>query len=156
MPPARSAAEWIANRVARAEVILWRGKCGPCHRDLNQPGLTQIALTSTQLDASALPRIEPSRQPSRWFTDAVFSHPAHQSVECAECHTKALTSSRGSDVLMPTIATCRRCHDGSSSPQGPPVKTGHAESGCFLCHLYHGSQPGPLAATHKLADLVSR
>jgi len=159
MPPPHSAAEWIANRVDRAEVILWRGKCGPCHRDLNQSapsGVTPIALTTTRPAASSLPRIEPSQQPARWFADAVFSHPAHQAVECAECHAKALTSFSGSDVLMPTIATCRRCHDGSSSPQGPPVKTGHAESGCFLCHLYHGSQPGRLAATHKLADLVSR
>ncbi len=157
MPPPHSTAEWIANRVDRAEVILWRGKCLICHRDLNQiaqSGPTPTA--SLPVDASALPRIEPSHQPTHWFPDAVFSHTAHQAVECAECHRKALTSSSGSDLLMPTIATCRRCHDGSSSPQGLPVKTGHAESGCFLCHLYHGPQPGRLAAAHKVADLVSR
>lgn len=159
MPPPHSTAEWIANRVDRAEAILWRGKCAICHRDLNgtaQPSLTTISLASVPVYAGSLPRIEPSRQPNRWFQDAVFSHTAHQAVECAECHAKALTSSSGSDLLMPTIATCRRCHDGSSSPQGPPVKTGHAESGCFLCHLYHGPRPGRLAAAHKVADLVSR
>jgi hypothetical protein len=166
MPPPQSAQEWIANRVNRAEVILWREKCALCHRDLNrvaqaggtvgQPGGTTVTPAVSFLDASALPRIEPSRQPSRWFTNAVFSHPAHQAVECAECHAKALTSSSGSDLLMPAIATCRRCHDGSSSPQGPPVKTGHAESGCFLCHVYHGPGPTGLAAAHQVADLLSR
>jgi hypothetical protein len=115
-----------------------------------------ISLASLPVGANSLPQIEPSRQPNRWFPDAVFSHSAHEAVECAECHAKAPTSSSGKDLLMPTIVTCRHCHDGSSSPQGPPVKTGHAESGCFLCHLYHGSQPGRLAAAHKVADLVSR
>ena len=163
MPPPRNATEWIANRVNRAEVILWRGKCGLCHRDLNR--LTQSPPTRTELvsanlsipqyDANYLPRIEPSKQPSRWYADASFSHPAHQEVQCAECHSKALTSSSGADLLMPVIATCRRCHDGMSSPQGPPVKIGHAESGCFLCHEYHGSQQGNLAAARKVAELVS-
>jgi predicted CXXCH cytochrome family protein len=43
-----------------------------------------------------------------------------------------------------------------SSPQGPPVKIGHAESGCFLCHNYHGTQQGNLAAARKIAELVAR
>jgi hypothetical protein len=163
MPAPRSASEWVLNRVDRAEVILWRGKCALCHRDLNsesnqgaQSALTLIGSNSSPPGASSLPRIEPTHQPEHWFPDATFSHSAHQAVECAECHTRALTSVSGSDLLMPTIATCRRCHDGSSSPQGSPVKTGQAESGCFLCHLYHGAQPGSFAAEHKLADLISR
>jgi hypothetical protein len=162
MPPPRSTPEWIANRIDRAEVLLWRGKCGVCHRDLNgdetasaaPPSVTPAVLAVAP--GATTPRIEPSSQPAHWFADAVFSHPAHQEVECAECHANALTSSSGSDLLMPTIATCRRCHDGLSSPQGPPVKTGHAESGCFLCHVYHGPQQGDLAAARKVADLVSR
>ncbi|MGA2535024.1 MAG: cytochrome c3 family protein [Terracidiphilus sp.] len=158
MPPPRSTAEWIANRINRAEVILWRGKCGLCHRDLNRG--TQAALTRADMPIPPygpdyLPNIEPSKQPARWFTDANFSHPAHQEVQCAECHNRALTSSNGSDLLLPAIATCRRCHDGLSSPQGPPVKIGHAESGCFLCHSYHGSQQGNLAAARRIADLVA-
>jgi len=159
MPPPRTTAEWIANRINRAEVILWRGKCGLCHRDLNRIAQAELAPASMSIapyEASYLPRIEPSKQPARWYGDANFSHPAHQEVQCAECHTKALTSSSGSDLLMPVIATCRSCHDGRSSPQGPPVKMGHAESGCFLCHNYHGPQQQNLAAARKIADLVSR
>ncbi len=108
------------------------------------------ALTPT---AVALPSIEPSYQPQHWFKAAVFSHPAHQAVECAECHGKALTSN-SNEIMMPSIATCRSCHDGQSSPQGPPVKVGHAESGCFLCHVYHGAQPEALSSAHTVAQLV--
>jgi hypothetical protein len=159
MPPPRTTSEWIANRINRAEVILWRGKCALCHRDLNrgtQTGPNSVSMPIPPYDANYLPNIEISKQPDRWFADANFSHPAHQAVECAECHTKALTSSNGSDLLLPVIATCRRCHDGMSSPQGPPVKIGHAESGCFLCHNYHGTQQGNLAAARKIAELVAR
>jgi hypothetical protein len=133
LPPPHTQQEWIANRVRRSEIILWRAKCSLCHRDENPE--SQATLQPATL---ALPQIEPMKQPSRWFSSAVFSHPAHQSVTCAECHANALTSSSGSDLLMPSIATCKRCHDGQSSPQGPPLKSGHAESGCALCHFYHG------------------
>jgi hypothetical protein len=133
MPPPRTTAEWIANRTDHAEAILWRGKCVLCHQDLNPE--SRAALQPALL---ALPRIEHTQQATRWYSEAVFSHPAHQSVPCAECHAKAASSTSGKDVLMPSIASCRRCHDGQSSPQGPPVKAGHAESGCFLCHFYHG------------------
>ncbi len=32
MPPPHSTQEWIANRIARADTILWREKCGLCHK----------------------------------------------------------------------------------------------------------------------------
>jgi hypothetical protein len=164
MPQPHTTAEWIANREARAEVILWRGRCALCHRDLHNPA---PALTETQVTLmpasytgtsafATLPQIEPAHQPLKWYKDAVFSHAAHQAEECVDCHAAALQSQKGSDLLMPSIATCRRCHDGMSSPQGPPVKIGHAESGCFLCHVYHGPDQDHLASDHTLAQLVSR
>ena len=165
MPPPKSTQEWISNRTTRAEIILWREKCELCHKDLNRGN--EAALVPAALTASTMPtpmppgpimtpNIEPSKQQMHWFRAAVFSHPAHQAVECSECHTAALGSNSGTDVLMPSIATCRKCHDGMSSPQGPPVKTGHAESGCFLCHVYHGDQPGTLAAAHTVAQVTSK
>jgi hypothetical protein len=134
LPPPHTEQEWVANRVRRSEIILWRMKCSLCHRDVNPESAARLLPADLPL-----PEIEPAQQPWRWMADAEFSHPAHQAVACAECHTKALTSVSGADVLMPTIATCRRCHDGQSSPQGPPLKAGHAESGCFLCHFYHAA-----------------
>ena len=173
MAPPKTTQEWINYRVTQSEIILWRVKCGLCHRDLNRTGDTtiQAPLMATSFtpgggmpsimptavaELAATPEIEPSKQRIHWFRAAVFSHPAHQAVECSECHTAALTSTNGTEVLMPSIATCRKCHDGESSPQGPPVKTGHAESGCFLCHVYHGDQTGQLAAKHTVAQITSK
>ena len=67
----------------------------------------------------------------------MFSHTAHNTVQCEECHAAALTSTSGQDLLMPNIGVCQRCHDGQSRPQGPALSNGHAESGCSLCHEYH-------------------
>ena len=100
------------------------------------------------------PSIEPFTQPEHWYKAAVFSHAAHQAETCTTCHAQALTSNNPKDIMMPTIATCRSCHDGMSSPQGPPVKAGHAESGCYLCHVYHGPAPNTLRAAHDLPQLL--
>jgi len=137
MPPPHNPQEWISNREMRAETILFREKCGLCHK---------AADGSAAFDGAtmALPVYAPVKEPERWFSGAMFSHPAHRSVECAECHVKALSSLSEHDELMPSIATCRRCHDGRSSPQGPALASGHAESGCFLCHVYHGPEQAAL------------
>jgi len=173
MPAPKTTAEWIDYQVTRSEIILWREKCGLCHRDLNRTGDTTTqavlmpasftpgsglptAMPSAVSELAATPEIEPAKQQIHWYRAAVFSHPAHQAVECIECHGGALTSVSNADILMPSIATCRKCHDGESSPQGPPVKTGHAESGCFLCHVYHGDQTGELTSKHNVAQLTSR
>ena len=148
-PAPRTQQEWVANRIVYAERILWREKCGLCHGERS----AEFPVSTT----GRFPAIGAPKQPHAWFASAVFSHGAHQAVACEECHTKALTSSRGTDVLMPSIATCRRCHDGASSPQGPAVKSGHAESGCFLCHVYHGADVADLStARHKLDELLPR
>jgi len=137
MPPPHTQSEWIANRIARADTILWREKCGLCHNAADG----SIAYNSATM---GLPVFAPVKEPQKWLSSAVFSHPAHQAVACAECHTQALTSASEHEAMMPSIRTCRRCHDGRSSPQGPAVAAGHAESGCFLCHVYHGPEQAGL------------
>ena len=144
MPPPHSQQEWITNRIARADTILWREKCGLCHKAADG----SVAYNGATM---ALPVFAPVTQPQHWLSSAIFSHPAHQAVACAECHTAALGSPSEHEVLMPSIATCRKCHDGRSSPQGPAVAAGHAESGCFLCHVYHGPEQAEL--TTKGMDL---
>lgn len=134
-------AEWVTVRTAEAEQRLWHESCGLCHEG-QMPSLNAdatIAELATGLtDPATLSKLTPTHQPVRWLAHAVFSHAAHQSVACADCHTKATASQSAGEVLLPSIATCRRCHDGESHPQGPPLANGHAESGCFLCHEYHG------------------
>jgi hypothetical protein len=137
MPAPHSTQEWIANRIARADTILWREKCDLCHKAADG----SVAYNSATTE---LPVFAPVKEPQHWLPSAVFSHPAHQAVACAECHAQALTSASEHEVMMPAIATCRKCHDGRSSPQGPAVATGHAESGCFLCHVYHGPEQAEL------------
>jgi hypothetical protein len=152
MPPPQNLQEWIVDSVMRADRILWREKCWLCHK--SDAAASGIALTPAEM---TLPVYQTVKPPERWFSSAVFSHPAHASVECAECHTKALTSASEHDVLMPAIVTCRRCHDGRSSPQGPALASGHAESGCFLCHVYHGPEQAALTTKGlKLGELLKR
>ena len=143
-----------------AETILFRQKCALCHtvgnidalpstnitNRLNNSGaassggnLRNASFSPVDLQAALTetPTIAPSHAPNRFFTAALFSHTAHNTVQCEECHIAALTSTSGTDLLMPTIGTCQRCHDGQSRPQGPSLSSGHAESGCSLCHEYH-------------------
>jgi len=115
-PPARNAAEWVGQRMADAQLLLWRKSCLECH-----------ALTYPN-GAEALPAVAKSALPARWFQHARFDHHAHQMVECVSCHAKARESEAASDILIPGIATCRQCHRSGVDA---------AESRCFECHTYH-------------------
>ena len=61
-------------------------------------------------------------------------------------------SQNASEILLPSISTCQHCHDGKSHPQGPALATGHAESGCYLCHEYHGWDEKGLRPTPVKAE----
>ena len=155
--------------LVKAETILFRQKCALCHtvgnidalpatsitNRLNNSGATLINASFSPAEIqSALtetPTIAPSHAPERFFTAALFSHTAHNTIQCEECHAAALTSTSGKDLIMPNIGTCQRCHDGQSRPQGPALSNGHAESGCSLCHEYHETLKAELK-TGVLAD----
>ncbi len=155
MPPPRNPQGWVAVRSRQAERRLWYQSCNQCHamkipddsptvvaaslRSVQYDTLTVQTMTVATLpqDSITLPTVAPTQQKTRWFTDAVFSHQAHIAVSCESCHARTRISNQGSDILLPGIASCQKCHDGKSSPQGPALASGHAESGCFLCHQYH-------------------
>jgi hypothetical protein len=107
--------QWVAERTADAEELLWRKTCKQCHHLEIRPG-------------SSLPAIAPSAMRNIWLPHAKFDHDAHRGFSCTSCHTKALTSTQTSDILVPGIANCKTCH-----APGPE----HAESRCFECHTYH-------------------
>jgi hypothetical protein len=128
--------EWIAERPAQSQELLWRKTCAQCHvftrRYESSSGLPPIApwvapTSEAQFDMSSLPEIAPSQTRLRWLPYAKFDHDGHRGFACVECHTKALTSTETSDVLVPGIENCRTCH-----APGPE----HAESRCFECHTY--------------------
>jgi hypothetical protein len=107
--------QWVAERVADSEKLLWRKTCAECH------SLTFSA--GPQLPAVAKSNITP-----RWFSHAVFSHEEHRFLKCLECHAGAAKSQEAADILLPGIQTCERCHHAGQEA---------AESRCFECHTYH-------------------
>ena len=62
-----------------------------------------------------------------WYGHSVFSHKAHQLLNCAECHANAAGSRLTNDVLVPRLDTCLKCHT---------AKTG-VRTDCVECHGYH-------------------
>jgi hypothetical protein len=107
--------QWVSERTADADELLWRKTCKQCHRlDYDQ--------------GNSLPSVAPAAMRESWLPHAKFDHDAHRGFSCVSCHTKALTSTETSDILVPGIATCKACH-----APGPE----HAESRCFECHTYH-------------------
>lgn len=108
-------AQWVTERTAEAEELLWRKTCQQCH-------------TLKVTNGNSLPQVAAANTTVRWLPHAKFDHDAHRGFACVSCHQKALTSTETSDILVPGIATCQTCH-----APGPD----HAESRCFECHTYH-------------------
>jgi hypothetical protein len=131
-------AQWVTERTAESEDLLWRKTCKQCHtvipfekssqrkidvsiaRPDDTPGISGIS--------AQLPGIAPAHNTLHWMPHAKFDHSAHAGFTCVSCHGKALTSTESSDILLPGIVTCQTCH-----APGPD----HTESRCFECHTYH-------------------
>ena len=122
-------AQWITERTAIAEELLWRKTCNQCHTlmQMNGASLPQVQ-DATPRALAPLPQVAPSNVTVKWMPHAKFDHDAHRGFTCASCHEKALKSTETTDILLPGIATCQTCH-----APGPD----HAESRCFECHTYH-------------------
>lgn len=134
-PPARTPAEWVERRTARAEQLLWDRTCAYCH-DLARPGAPGDARPSQP------PVVARAGVRQQWMPKAKFDHAPHLMVECASCHA-AGTSTKTSDSLMPPAASCATCH--------APDKG--AESRCFECHGYHDWTKGhAVAPRFKITD----
>jgi hypothetical protein len=125
-------AQWVAERTAEDEQLLWRKTCKQCHTLVAEPG-------------AALPKIAPSNITARYMPHANFDHSQHGLVDCTGCHAPALTSQQSSDVLLPGISTCRACHHAGTEA---------AESRCFECHTYlDPAQRKPAHSKFSVAEL---
>jgi hypothetical protein len=132
-PPARNAAEWVRQRMADAQLLLWRKSCKECH-SLSYPD-----------GPGGLPVVAKSAITARWLPHAEFDHEAHQMVQCASCHAKANDSREASDVLIPGVKTCRQCHRAGQDA---------AEARCFECHFYHDWSRGkPVIGRYTVKQL---
>jgi hypothetical protein len=123
----------IAQSIDQAERLLWQKTCKECH-------------TLTYPAPETRPEIAKAAIPAKWMTNTLFDHKAHQLVGCVECHAQAKTSNRTEDVLLPGIATCRKCHNNSRYSAG---------ASCSECHLYHDwTKAKPASSLHAIADFV--
>jgi hypothetical protein len=77
----------------------------------------------------ALPRIKPTKIPTRWLVRGEFSHRTHDLLTCDHCHPDVRESAETAQVNLPPKDVCQRCHI-----DGDPQSAG---TSCMLCHLYH-------------------
>ena len=127
--PVVPAPEQMAAEALDIEQALYaEGKgCERCH-DLAAPGTVH-----PQPGQSAFAVIPP-HVPRQWMPASKFSHGAHRTTPCRECHSAAERSTTAGDVLVPGIAECRKCH-------ADPGETGRVDSPCLECHRYHEGPP---------------
>ncbi len=88
------------------------------------------------------------RVPEVWLRKAIFSHGAHEEVSCESCHNGVRSSSKTSDVLLPSIKACKDCHSHES-------KQGFVKSDCILCHSYHDPLGFPYEKKKSIGDYIS-
>jgi predicted CXXCH cytochrome family protein len=82
---------------------------------------------------------------------AAFDHSPHLMVTCTSCHA-AESSTRTSNVLLPSAAICASCHGGAR--RALLRETTQAESRCFECHRYHDwTKARPVTPSYSLSDL---
>jgi hypothetical protein len=110
--------QWVQQRTAIAERLLWEKNCRVCH-------------AQTEEEGGALPTRVKAIIPVRWMPRAEFDHEAHREMTCTACHTEIPKSRQTSDVNLPGIELCRQCH----KQAGPAAR--NAEGRCFECHSYH-------------------
>ena len=131
-------AQWVRERTAEAEELLWRKTCKQCHTlspsSKNSPSKIEEQVmrgsdaTAVLASSTELPNVAPANITLQWMPHAKFDHDAHRGFSCVGCHAKAMNSTETSDILLPGIETCKTCH-----APGPD----HAESRCSECHTYH-------------------
>src|SRR5579862_6133816 len=136
------AGQWVAEHVAVAKELLWHKTCAQCHAITATPlqdvkiarwdAESPVPARAPRGDASdgneKLPRIAAARTTLQWLPHAKFDHDAHTGFSCTGCHPNALKSTESSDLLIPGIAVCQKCH-----ADGP----GYASAKCSECHTYH-------------------
>jgi hypothetical protein len=120
-----------------------KGLCRKCHHVEITDGRWTVPLVNPEFGELVA---DATREmiPSRWFAHGQFHHAKHLSVECEQCH-RAGESSSTSDLLLPGIADCRKCH--GSNPA--TIATG-VSAECVMCHDYHFPAKHPPTETALL------
>lgn len=119
----RAAAEARVQALRVAEDLFERRACVNCHE-----------VTRTR-DANLPWSVLPVKLTTRFFPHSNFTHAAHgtTATACESCH-EAARSEASSDVLIPTIETCRDCHGSAVARRN---KASQTPSTCIMCHSFH-------------------
>lgn len=109
-----------SNQKEFAEDVLFNkgGGCVFCHIEEKRAGGGN--------ELNPLPVYRETSIKKRWMEHARFNHERHRMLNCTECHP-AKASAKTSDVLMPTLQSCQRCHNQAAG----------VRSDCAECHSYH-------------------
>ncbi len=133
----KSAAQMLAQADHAVFGLEAKGFCRQCHHIEIRDGAWHVSPGEPASGEPASAGGSEAMAPHRWLTHGGFHHEKHRTVACGECHA-ATASSNTSDVLLPGIATCRKCHGTSVATMGATVA-----SDCVTCHEYHASaHPG--------------
>jgi hypothetical protein len=111
------------QQLDNSEQVLFHngGGCRFCHFEAKRE--------PAGIELAGLPSFDPvffHNGRSRWMPAARFHHERHRMLDCTECHN-AKESSKTSDLLMPRLESCQKCHNRSVG----------ARSDCAECHIYH-------------------
>jgi hypothetical protein len=125
VPPVATAPAWLERVVRDSELYLFQRKCNYCHVD---PGFDSQGYPVIQpVDPVEGHYVSQTSSPEPWLRRGEFNHRAHRAVSCESCHTKARSSTKTADILIPAMKSCLPCHEGSN---------GELDR-CSKCHLYH-------------------
>lgn len=135
-PVSLSAARWVSEKTQTAAKDLFEnpnGSCQTCHT------ISRVADTApTAPTGSASWTVTPVLSNDHWLPVSLFSHAQHSNAKCTSCHG-ASTSKSSSDILIPTITTCRNCHTGTRAHiQSLNLsRQDKVVSQCSTCHGFH-------------------
>jgi hypothetical protein len=93
-----------------------------------------------------LPRIKPTKIPTRWLVRGEFSHRVHDLLKCEHCHPDVRESAETAQVNLPGKDVCQRCHiDGETQSAG---------TSCMLCHLYHDTSKDHVLRDNRRKEIT--
>ena len=126
--------QWVNDAAERAAFEIFEKRA--CH-DCHQIDRVATAANDPAGFRGTTWRVRRVIQAGRSFPNNEFEHSRHDSVACTQCHPAA-TSAAATDVLIPTITTCRECHASETQPE-------KVTSGCESCHEFHAHTSGSRA-----------
>lgn len=122
------ALDWVDKQALMvAQDVIEDRVCIDCHQISRIPGKTGFEQWY----------VKPVALNKQWMPLARFDHASHTTETCVSCHKNAEKSETSSDILIPTIKTCRECHGGGNDNDKLP-------SDCLLCHQFHLPKRGLL------------